>query len=43
MCLVLDDPDVWVQVYDPLHEVLFKRGMPMAMENLTIAQHQNTF
>jgi hypothetical protein len=39
MWLILDDLNVWVQVYDPLYEVLFKRVMPMAMENLTIAQH----
>jgi hypothetical protein len=39
MWLILDDPNVWVQIYDPLHEVLFKKVMPMAMENLTIAQH----
>jgi hypothetical protein len=35
MWLIHDDPNVWVQVY----EVLFKRVMPVAMENLTIAQH----
>jgi hypothetical protein len=37
MWLIHDDLNV--QVYDPLHEVLFKIVMPMAMENLTIAQH----
>jgi hypothetical protein len=39
MWLIHDDPNVWVQVYYPLHEVLFKQVMPMAMENLTITQH----
>ncbi len=37
----LDDPNVWVQACEQ-HVVLFKRIMPMAMENLVITQHQNT-
>ena len=37
----LDDPDVWAQC---LHDraKFFQRAMPMAMENLAIAQHRDT-
>jgi hypothetical protein len=37
----LDDPDVWVQC---LHDraKFFQKAMPMAMENLNIAQHRDT-
>ena len=37
----LDDPDVWAQcLYDRAE--FFKKAMPMAMENLSIAQHRDT-
>ena len=37
----LDDPDMWVQACEQ-RATLFKRIMPMALENLTIAQHRDT-
>ena len=37
----LDDPDVWAQCLHDSGE-FFKRTMPMAMENLSIAQHRDT-
>ncbi len=37
----LDSPTTWVKVIIE-RAVLFKRVMPMAMENLSIAQHQDT-
>jgi hypothetical protein len=37
----LDSPAIWVRVITK-RDVLFKRVMPMAMENLCIAQHRNT-
>ena len=37
----LDDPDVWAQcLYDQVE--FFKRAMPIAMENLSIAQYRDT-
>ncbi len=37
----LDSPSIWAKVI--IEKVaLFKRVMPMAMENLSIAQHQDT-
>ena len=36
----LDDPDVWAQcLYDQVE--FFKRAMPIAMENLSIAQYRD--
>jgi hypothetical protein len=37
----LDSPTTWVRVIAK-RAALFKRVMPMAMENLSIIQHQNT-
>ena len=37
----LDDPEMWIQCWRDRAE-FFKRPMPMAMENLSIAQHHNT-
>jgi hypothetical protein len=37
----LDSPPTWARVIAE-KAVLFKRVMPMAMENLSIAQHRNT-
>ncbi len=37
----LDDPAVWAQVLQQRAEY-FQRAMPMAMENLAIAQHRDT-
>jgi hypothetical protein len=37
----LDSPTTWAKVIAE-KDVLFRRVMPMAMENLSIAQHQNT-
>jgi len=37
----LDSPTTWVRVIIK-KVVLFKRVMPMAMENLSIAQHRDT-
>jgi hypothetical protein len=37
----LDSPATWVRVIVE-KAVLFRKVMPMAMENLSIAQHQNT-
>ncbi len=37
----LDSPATWVKVIVE-RATLFKMVMPMAMENLSIAQHQNT-
>jgi len=37
----LDSPSTWARVIVE-KVVLFKRVMPVAMENLSIAQHQNT-
>ncbi len=37
----LDSPVTWARVIAD-RAILFKRVMPMAMENLSIAQHQNT-
>jgi hypothetical protein len=37
----LDSPATWAKVIAE-RAVLFKRVMPMAMENLSIAQHRNT-
>jgi hypothetical protein len=37
----LDSPTTWAKVIVE-RVVLFKRVMPMAMENLFIAQHRNT-
>ena len=37
----LDDPEVWAQTLQDRAE-FFKRAMPMAMENLSIAQHRDT-
>ncbi len=34
----MDDPNVWIQAYVQ-SATLFQRVMPMAMENLAIAQH----
>ena len=37
----LDDPNIWAEcLYERAQ--FFKRAMPMAMENLSIAQHHNT-
>jgi hypothetical protein len=38
----MDDPNVWIQACEQW-TILFRRVMPMAMENLAIAQHYNTF
>jgi len=38
----LNSPSIWARVIVD-RVTLFKRVMPMAMENLSIAQHQNTF
>jgi len=37
----LDSPATWVRVIAE-RAILFRRVMPMAMENLSIAQHRNT-
>ncbi len=37
----LDSLAIWASVIAE-RDALFKRVMPMAMENLSIAQHQNT-
>jgi len=37
----LDFPSIWVRVIAD-RAALFKRVMPMAMENLSIAQHRDT-
>jgi hypothetical protein len=37
----MDNPDVWALVSEQRAE-LFKRMMPMALENLSIAQHRDT-
>ena len=37
----LDDPDMWAQCLRDRAE-FFKRAMPMAMENFSIAQHRDT-
>ncbi len=37
----LDSPATWAKVIAK-RAALFKRVMPMAMENLSIAQHRNT-
>ena len=37
----LDDPDVWAQCLHNRVE-FFEKDMPMAMENLSIAQHRDT-
>jgi len=37
----LDSPTIWVRVIAE-RATLFKRVMPMAMENLSIAQHRDT-
>lgn len=39
--LNLDDPDVWARACEQRAE-LFKKVMPMAFENLAIAQHRDT-
>ena len=38
----LDDPDMWMRVCSQRAE-LFRRVMPMAFENLAIAQHRDMF
>jgi len=37
----LDDPEMWLKVCSQRAE-LFQRVMPVAFENLAIAQHRNT-
>ncbi len=37
----LDSPAIWARVIAE-RDALFMRVMPMAMENLSIAQHQDT-
>jgi hypothetical protein len=37
----LDSPPTWARVIAK-RAILFKKVMPMAMENLSIAQHRNT-
>ena len=37
----MDDPDTWIEVCNSRAE-LFKRAMPMALQNLAIAQHRDT-
>jgi hypothetical protein len=37
----MDNPDMWALVNEQRAE-LFKRVMPMALENLSIAQHRDT-
>jgi hypothetical protein len=37
----LDSPATWAKVITK-RDALFRRVMPMAMENLSIAQHRNT-
>lgn len=37
----LDDPDIWAQCLHDRAE-FFKKAMPIAMENLSIAQHRDT-
>ena len=37
----MDNPDTWAQVCEQ-HAELYKRVMPMALENLSIAQHRDT-
>jgi hypothetical protein len=37
----MDNPDTWAPVSEQ-HTDLFKRVMPMALENLSIAQHRDT-
>jgi hypothetical protein len=37
----MDNPDTWVQMSEQRAE-LFKRVIPMALENLSIAQHRDT-
>jgi hypothetical protein len=37
----MDNPDTWALVSEQRAE-LFKRVMPMALENLSIAQHRDT-
>lgn len=37
----LDDPDMWVRACSQRAE-MFQRVMPMAFENLAIAQHKDT-
>jgi hypothetical protein len=37
----MDNPDTWVLVSEQ-HSDLFKKVMPMALENLSIAQHKDT-
>jgi hypothetical protein len=37
----LDSPTTWARVITE-RAALFRRVMPMAMENLSITQHQNT-
>jgi hypothetical protein len=37
----LDDPNIWVE-YLQERDQFFQRAMPMAMENLSIAQHRDT-
>ena len=37
----LDDPEVWAQILHDRAEY-FRRAMPMALENLAIAQHRDT-
>jgi hypothetical protein len=38
----MDNPDMWALMSEQ-HTNLFKRVMPMALENLSIAQHRDTF
>ena len=37
----LDDPNIWVECLQKRAQI-FQRAMPMAMENLSIAQHRDT-
>jgi hypothetical protein len=37
----MDNPDTWALVSEQRAD-LFKRVMPMALENLSIAQHRDT-
>jgi hypothetical protein len=37
----MDDLNVWIHACEQ-QATLFRRVMPMAMENLAIAQHRNT-
>ena len=37
----MDDPDTWARVCEQRAD-LYKRVMPMALENLLVAQHRDT-